>query len=97
MKQFILGMIAAASLGTVCNIVWLNTDKGLAHQVAKFVAYDVLQGEYLLNPINGKCKDKQGQNGFGWQFNVADYYGCDRFQRLLNGNFKPQAESPRIK
>lgn len=97
MKQFILGMVTVVVLGTISNIVWLKTEAGTLHRVAKFVNFDIISGEYLLNPIMGKCQDRNGQNGFGWKFNVADYYGCDRFQRLLNGNFKPKAESPTVR
>ena len=91
MKKFLLGIIFTILLGTLSNYTWLETrkeDHPILHPIADFVMWKVVLGQYILDPVMGNCKDQQGENGFGWKFNVADYYGCDRFQRLLNGNLK---------
>lgn len=90
MKQFFYGVLAMLVLGMVNEYVWLKTTREQTlGKASRFVKYQILEGGYILNPLLGNCQDREGQNGFGWKFNVADYYGCDRFQRLLNGNRKP--------
>lgn len=99
MKKILLGMLLTLILSTANSYVLEHTweTKDETHKVAYYLQQEVFQGGYILNPLMGKCKDRMGENGFGWKFNVADYYGCDRFQRLLNGNHKkPDPNSPHI-
>lgn len=97
MKQFFFGMLAAFVLSTLTNLVWLKSERGTTtYKISKYLKFNIIEGDYVLNPLVGNCRDVMGKNGHGWVFNVADYYGCDRFQRLLNGNFKSQdPNSPR--
>jgi hypothetical protein len=89
MKKFLLGILFTLTLSTTNHYALSYDHKTKLHDAASFLEYQVFQGGYLLNPIMGNCADEEGENGFGWKFNVADYYRCDKFQRLLNGNHKP--------
>jgi len=99
MKKFILGIIFTLFLGSVSNYSWDHTEKETnpkLHEISRFVFFNIIQGEYFLNVLEGNCQDRMSKNGFGWKFNVADYYQCDRLQRLLNGNHKaynPESDS----
>lgn len=97
MNKVIIGILVTLIASSVNEYVWRNYDSDTKpHKIAYSLKEKVFEGGYLLDPIMGLCRDRQGQNGFGWKFNVADYYGCDRFQRLLNWNFKKQdPNSPR--
>lgn len=97
MKQFFYGVLFTLALSTTVSYGWLNLNRDTAgYKVSSFLYWQVFSGFYLLNPLQGNCVDEPGQNGHGWKFDsVADYYQCDRFQRLLNGNFKaPKSGGP---
>ena len=92
MKKFIFGILFTILIGSISSYTWENTEKEkspILYSISSFITYDILQGYYILNILEHKCEDRQGQNGFGWKFNIADYNQCDRLQRLLNGNYKP--------
>lgn len=89
MKKVLLGILILLIINILNHRVWLETESGTKiHKISWFIESSILQGSYILDPIDGNCKDEMGENGHGWKFNVADYYSCDRFQRALNGNFK---------
>jgi hypothetical protein len=95
MKKILLGMLIMLTASIVNHEIWLRTenkkDDGAEtrlHKVSVFLEYKVFQGGYIMDPVRGNCRDEQAENGFGWKFNVADYYDCDAFQRMLDGNFK---------
>ncbi len=84
MKKFLLGVLLTLILSIGSNYLWENTEKETSPKLYKFSSFMKLQifdGGYVLNVITKKCVDEEGENGFGWKFNVADYYQCDKFQR----------------
>lgn len=90
MKKFVLGMLTMLLISNISYYLWLNSEvKTKVYNTSSFVLEKIVHGRYILDPIMGNCRDEMAKNGFGWKFNVADYYKCDRFQRLLNGNHKP--------
>jgi hypothetical protein len=94
MKSFIFGALSLLTLNIINEYVWYNTiedtkNPSVVNKVSKYLKFNVFEGGYILNVIEGNCKDEMGVNGHGWSFNTADYFGCDKFQRLLNGNHKP--------
>lgn len=89
MGKFFYGIFCMLLFSCVTNYVFLTYEHDTKLQkIASYVQYQIVQGNYIINPVLGNCKDQIGQNGFGWTFNTADYFKCDKFQRFLNGNFK---------
>lgn len=85
-KSFLAGAITVLSIVYASHLTYMNTD-GTAHKITSKID-DILNGQYFQHVVDGNCKDEMGTNGFGWKINFADYFGCDRLQRALNGNFK---------
>lgn len=83
MKNFVIGFFTCILLNTFCsyNIFYMKENKlnlfNFQHQY--------LNGHYFLLPISGACVNNGGVNGHGHKIkNWADYFGCDKFQKLIN-------------
>lgn len=76
MRNFILGFLLAYSLLVVGDYTSGIYTTG---NINKFVTF-----HYITDPFLGNCQEVEGENGHGWKFIVADYYSCDKFQRLLS-------------
>lgn len=90
MKRVFLGFALCLVANIIVNYAFFNVDRQPYHDAISFLKNQIFDGGYILDPLQGNCVDKMGKNGHGWTFNIADYYGCDRFQRMLNRNFKPR-------
>lgn len=82
MKLFILGFFAAVSLSVLSNYIWLKSENRLLMKISFIVTNDIFQGNYILFPLTGRCTEKLTRNGI----TSADYFNCDKFQRLININ-----------
>lgn len=88
LKSYLFGILTVLAISTATNAVFMGTESESLSKIAFTFQSRVLEGGYIVFPLLGKCADREGENGHGWKFNVADYYGCDWLQRALNGNFK---------
>lgn len=86
MKQFISGVVSTFFFTISVHAVWTCTiDYSSEHQsklhgVAWDIEDNIIHGDYLINPLTGRCSIEKGKEGYS----NAEYFGCDRFQKLIN-------------
>ena len=82
MKLFFLGILCTLLISTLNNYIWTTTigknDK--LNDISFTIKNDILEGDYLVLPLTGRCSNEPRSNGQ----TVAEYFGCDKFQRLIN-------------
>lgn len=84
MKQFLFGVLLTIVVNSVATDVAFNGGEKES-EIGWFVSRTVLAGDYVRLVLHKKCVDQKMTNGHGWKIDsMADYFGCDNFQRWLN-------------
>lgn len=87
MKNFLLGILFTISFSMLIHQYWMND--GRFENLAFFIEDQLIHGNYLFNPLTGRCDEKlfrqyKDNKGVLKTQSEADYFQCDKFQRLIN-------------
>lgn len=79
MKQFLFGVVFTIFAASILNNHWMA--QGKYSKLAFYITQNIIMGNYIIHPGTGRCSSTQ-TNGRG--IIEADYFQCDKFQRLIN-------------
>lgn len=72
MRGFFIGVLFVLFINIGGNIMHLSDNRKISH-VGFIIMYTILQGNYLIFPLTGRCGIEN-----------AEYFDCDKFQKAIN-------------
>lgn len=82
MKKFFLGVLVTISLSSVLNYYWMINGK--YERFAFYFVHNIIEGDYLINPLTGRCSVEKFLLPNGQVGSAAEWFGCDNFQKMIN-------------